>query len=102
MLYFLRYLLSISTLLDNYGAIYLVNSKDLLKLGSFVKALFNKCIEVRSLSLLILGHGIKVIRKAINKAISPNIKDLRLFDIIIIKGFYINIIFEAYLNKIRV
>jgi hypothetical protein len=74
----------------------------LLKLESFVKALFNKCIKARSLSLLILGYSIKVIKKAINKAISPNIEDLRLFNIIIIKGFYINIIFEAYLNKIRV
>jgi hypothetical protein len=81
---------------------HLVNSKDLLKLGFFVKALFNKCIEAGSSSLLILGYSIKVIKKAINGAISLNIKDLRLFDIIIIKGFYINIISEAYLNKIRV
>ena len=81
---------------------HLINSKDLLKLGSFVKALFNKCIKAGSLSLPILGRGIKVIKKAINGAISPNIKDLRLFNIIIIKGFYINIVFEACLNKIRV
>jgi hypothetical protein len=75
MLNFLRYLLSASTLLDNCNAIYLVNSKDLLKLGSFIKALFNKCIEAGSLSLLILGYSIKVIKKAINKVISLNIKD---------------------------
>jgi hypothetical protein len=74
----------------------------LLKLRSFIKALFNKCVEARSSSLLILGHGIKVIKKAINRAASLNIKDLRLSDIIIIKGFYINIISKARLNKIRV
>jgi hypothetical protein len=74
----------------------------LLKLESFVKALFNKCVKAGFLSLLILGHSIKVIKKAINKAISPNIKDLHLFDIIIIKRFYINIVSEARLNKIRV
>jgi hypothetical protein len=74
----------------------------LLKLGSFVKALFNKCIEAGFSSFLILKCNIKVIKKAINRAISPNIKDLRLFDIIVIKGFYINIVFEAYLNKIGV
>jgi hypothetical protein len=102
MLDFLRYLLLASTLFDNYSAIYLVNSKDLLKLGSFVKALFNKCIKAKSLSLLILGHSIRVIKKAINGAISPNIEDLRLFNIIVIKGFYINIVFKACLNKIRV
>jgi hypothetical protein len=74
----------------------------LLKLGPFVKALFNKCIEAGSSSLLIFKYSIKVIKKAINKAVGLNIKDLRLSNIIIIKGFYINIIFEAYLNKIRV
>jgi hypothetical protein len=74
----------------------------LLKLRSFVKALFNKCVKARSSSLPILGHGIKVIKKAINKAISLNIKDLHLSDIIIIKGFYINIVSEARLNKIGV
>ena len=74
----------------------------MLELGSFIKALFNKCVEAGSSSLLILGHSIKVIKKAINKATSSNIKDLRLSNIIIIKGFYINIIFKAYLNKIRV
>jgi len=102
MLDFLRHPLSASTLLDNYKAIHLVNSKDLLKLRSFIKVLFNKCVEAGSSSLSILGSSIKVIRKAINKAIGPNIKDLRLFDIIIVKGFYINIISEARLNKIRV
>jgi hypothetical protein len=81
---------------------HLVNSKDLLELRSFVKALFNKCVEAGSSSFLILGRGIKVIRKAINRAASLNIKDLRLSDIIIIKGFYINIVFKACLNKIGV
>jgi hypothetical protein len=102
MLDFLRYLLLASTLLDNCGAIHLINSKDLLELGSFVKALFNKCVKAGSSSLLILGRGIKVIKKAINGAASPNIKDLRLFNVIIIEGFYINIVFKACLNKIRV
>jgi hypothetical protein len=74
----------------------------LLELGSFVKALFNKCVKAGSSSLLILGRGIKVIKKAINGVISLNIKDLHLSNIIIIKGFYINIVFEAYLNKIKV
>jgi len=102
MLDFLRYPLLASTLLNNCSAIYLVNSKDLLKLRSFVKALFNKCVEAGSLSLLILKCSTKVIKKAVNKAISSNIKDLRLFDIIVIKGFYINIVFKACLNKIGV
>jgi hypothetical protein len=81
---------------------HLVNSKDLLKLGSFVKASFNKCVEAGSSSLPILGRSIKVIKKAINRAAGPNIEDLRLSDIIVIKGFYVNIVSEARLNKTRV
>jgi hypothetical protein len=63
MLNFLRYLLLASTLLDNYNITHLINSKDLLKLRSFVKALFNKYIKVRSSSLLILRYSNKVIKK---------------------------------------
>jgi len=74
----------------------------LLELGSFIKTSFNKCVEAGSSSLPILGYSIKVIKKAINGAASPNIKDLRLSDIIVIKGFYVNIVFKARLNKIRV
>jgi hypothetical protein len=74
----------------------------LLELGSFVKASFNKCVKAGSSSLLILRYSIKVIRKAINKAISSNIKYLRLFNVIVVKGFYVNIVFKDYLNKIRV
>jgi hypothetical protein len=81
---------------------HLVNSKDLLELRSFVKALFNKCVEAGSSSFPILGRGTRVIRKAVNRAAGPNIEDLRLSDIVVIKGFYINIVSEARLNKIRV
>jgi len=102
MLDFLRHLLLANTLLNNYSVIYLVNSKDLLELRSFIKASFNKCVKAGSSSLLILGYSTKVIKKAINGAISPNIENLRLSDIIIIKGFYINIVSEARLNKIKV
>ena len=80
----------------------MVNSKDLLELRSFIKALFNKCIEAGSLSLPILRYNIKVIKKAINKAAGPNIKDLHLSDVIIVKGFHVNIISEPCLNKIGV
>jgi hypothetical protein len=51
MLDFAKYPLSASTLLDNYKAIHLINNKDLLKLGSFVKASYNKCVKAGSSSL---------------------------------------------------
>ena len=92
---FSRYLLFASTLLDNCSATHLVNSKELLKLKSFTKVAYNECVKAGSFSLLILGHGKRVIKKALNSAISLNLKDLTLLDIIIVKGFYINIISKA-------
>ena len=92
---FARYLLSASTLLDNYNAMHLINSKELLKLKSFIKVAYNKCIEASSFSLLILKYSKRVIKKALNNIASLNLKDLILLDIIIIKGFYINIISKA-------
>ena len=102
MLDFSRYSLSASTLLDNYNAIHLINSKELLELKSFIKVAYNKCVEASSFSLPILRYGKRVIKKALNSVASLNAEDLTLSDIIIIKGFYINIISEARLNKARV
>jgi hypothetical protein len=102
MLDFSRHPLSASTLLDNCSAIYLVNSKELLKLRSFIKIAYNKCVEAGSFSLPILRHSKRVIKKVLNSIASPNSEDLTLTNIIIIKGFYINIISEARLNKAKV
>jgi hypothetical protein len=102
MLDFARYLLLASTLLNNCNAIYLINSKKLLELRSFTKVAYNKYVEAGSFSLLILRRGKRVIKKALNSIASLNLKDLTLLNIIVVKGFYINIISEARLNKARV
>jgi hypothetical protein len=81
---------------------HLINSKELLKLKSFIKVAYNKCVEAGSFSFPILKYNKRVIKKVLNSAISLNSEDLTLSDVIIIKGFYINIISEARLNKARV
>ena len=95
MLDFAKYPLLASTLLNNCKATHLVNNKDLLKLGLFVKASYNKCIEAKSLSFLILRYNTKVIKKALNSTSSLSLVNLVLNNVIVIKGFYINIILEA-------
>jgi hypothetical protein len=102
MLDFLRYLLFTSTLLDNYSATHLINSKELLKLKSFIKVAYNKCIEAGSFSLPILRYNKRVIKKVLNNITSLNSEDLTLSDIIVVKGFYINIVSKARLNKVKV
>jgi hypothetical protein len=71
-------------------------------LGSFIKVAYNKCVEAGSFSLLILRYSKKVIKKVLNSVASLNLEDLTLSDIIIVKGFYINIVSKARLNKVRV
>jgi hypothetical protein len=95
MLDFSRYLLFASTLLNNYSATHLINSKELLKLRSFIKVAYNKCVKAGSFSFPILGYSKRVIKKVLNNITSLNLKDLTLLDIIVVKGFYINIISEA-------
>jgi len=95
MLNFAKYPLLASTLLNNCKAIHLINNKDLLKLGLFVKASYNKYIKAKSLSLLILGYNTRVIRKALNGISSFSLANLVLNNVIVIKGFYINIILKA-------
>jgi len=95
MLDFARYSLLASTLLNNCKAIHLINNKDLLKLGLFIKASYNKYIKAGSLSLLILGYSIKVIKRGLNSTSSLSLANLLLNNVIVIKGFYINIILEA-------
>jgi hypothetical protein len=71
-------------------------------LGSFIKVAYNKCVEAGSFSLPILRRSKRVIKKVLNSIASLNLEDLTLLNIIVIKGFYINIISEARLNKAKV
>jgi hypothetical protein len=81
---------------------YLVNSKDLLKPRSFIKVITNKSIKVELFTLLILGYKTYIIKRILNSALGLIIADLILKNIIIIKGFYINIILKAYLRELGV
>ena len=74
----------------------------MLKLKSFIKVAYNKYIEAGSFSFPILKYNKRVIKKALNSVASLNSEDLTLSDVIIVKGFYINIVFKARLNKVRV
>jgi hypothetical protein len=64
-------------------------------LRSFIKVAYNECVEAGSFSLLILKYSKKIIKKVLNSVASPNSEDLTLSDVIIVKGFYINIVSEA-------
>jgi hypothetical protein len=78
---------------------YLVNSKNLINSGTFIKAKINNYVKVGITSLPIIRHGTRIIKNVINRPIGPCTKDLILYNIIVIKEFHINIISEACLAE---
>ena len=99
MLNFSRHLLSLSTLFDNYRSVYLVNDADKLEPDSFILAALNEVVEVRSSALLILGHSRRMLRDMLKHPKSGKTIDLELENVVLVEGFYINIILEALLLK---
>ena len=94
-----KYPLLNSTLFNNYKAINLINNKDLLKPRSFRLAKLDKVVEYKSLSLLISSSSKKVLKNLLNGLKGLRTKDLVLYNIIIIKGFFVNVVLKACLIK---
>jgi hypothetical protein len=96
MLDFSKHLLLKSTLFNNYNIIHLVNNKKRLNKGSFVKLLVKLVIEARTFILLITRHGTRTFKRLFNRRDSKRV-NLMLRDIVVVKGFYINIVLKALL-----
>jgi hypothetical protein len=95
---FSKHLLLESTLFDNYGATYLVNNKERLDKGSFVKLLVELVVEVRTFILLITRRGTRTFKGLFNKRDGKRV-NLVLRDVVVVKGFHINIVLEALFFK---
>jgi hypothetical protein len=85
-------------LFNNYNTIYLVNNKERLDKGSFVKLLIELVVKARTFILLIIRHNTRTFKGLFNKRDSKRV-NLVLRNIVIVKGFYINIVLEALLFK---
>src|SRR5205807_9725786 len=96
---FSRHLLSLSTLFDNYGLVYLVNDADELEPDSFTLAALDEVVEVGSLALPILGRSRRVLRDILKHPKSSKTIDLELENVVLVEGFHINIVLEALLLK---
>jgi len=86
-----------SILLNNYNIIYIINNIQIFNKRIFINECLKYIIKVRSLSLLITNRDTRIIKSILNK--KNNKINLELINIIIIKGFYINIIFKIILYK---
>ena len=89
-------------MLNNYSAIYLVNNKDLFVPSTFVLFKNNNIVQVSSFFFPILRHRERILKKVLNSLNSKNIIDLKLKNIVIVKGFYINIILIVLLRAISI
>jgi hypothetical protein len=98
MLDFSKHLLLESTLFNNYNTIHLVNNKERLNKGSFVKLLIELVVEVGTFILLITRRDTRTFKGLFNKRDGKRV-NLVLRDVAIVKGFYINIVLEALLFK---
>jgi hypothetical protein len=85
-------------LFNNYGATHLVNNKKQLNKGSFVKLLVKLVVEARTFILLITRRGTRTFKGLFNKRDGKRV-NLVLRDVVVVKGFYINIVSEALLFK---
>ncbi len=90
--------LSQSTLLDNCGALHLVNTIDLLEPGTFQPST-GKFVEAGTTDFPIIGYGKRVIRKILNGPRGERSEDLELSNVAVVEGFHTNIVSEALLHK---
>ena len=95
---FNAYLLSNYTILDSRVALYLVNNKDLLVLELFKKAIDLQSVKAETQAFLILGIGTRVLKRVLNKVYSKEIEDFTFTKVVVVEGFYLNIILEACLK----
>ena len=79
-----------------------MNNKDLLVPSTFVLFKNNDIVQVSSFSFSILKYRERVLKKVLNSLNSKNIVNLKLKNIVVIKGFYINIILMVLLRAISI
>jgi hypothetical protein len=79
----------------------LVNNISLLNNSKIIYSNNDNIIEYSILSLLIVGYSIYIIKNILTSINRPNTKDLILTNIVLIPGFYINIVSEAQLEKAK-
>jgi hypothetical protein len=97
-----RYKLTDSTLFNNCDTLNLINKILKLKSNTFIKAIRIKIVESGLDALSILRHRTYILRRILNRASNNSKRDLILKNIIVVKGFYINIISKAKLLLIKV
>jgi len=80
---------------------HLVNSLDLLNLDSF-KRIKGRTVKAGVLSISIFKFDKRTIKNLLNRAWGLSMEDLVLLEVVLVEGFYINIVLEALLLEKKV
>jgi len=75
----------------------LVNEIMKLELSTFIKAMRIKTVESGSRNLFIFRHETYIIKGIFNRVNNSSKRDFVLNNVVIVEGFYINIVFKAKL-----
>lgn len=95
---FLAYPLSLCIIFNNRVALYVVNNVNMLVLGTFKLAITPKMVEAKTQAFPIKSVGQRVIKGVLNRASRKGIEDLTLNNVVVVEGFHLNIVLEAYLR----
>jgi hypothetical protein len=94
---FSRYFLALSTLLNNYGLLHLINDEHLLVPKSFHPA-YNKYVKTGTILFSVRNHETRIIKNVI-KNLDGSTSNLILHDVAVIDNFYCNIVLENRLAR---
>jgi hypothetical protein len=97
---FSKHSLALSTLLNNYGLLYLVNNEHFLMPGSFRPA-YDKYVKAKTILFPIKGHKTRIIKNII-KNINSSTFNFILHDVAVVDNFYCNIVSENKLARTRI
>jgi transposase InsO family protein len=92
-----RHPYSESTLIDNCGALHVVNRVELLDSGTFQPSAWTDSINVGTSSVAVKGRGTRTLKGAINYG-NGKLGDLVLLKVAVVEGFHVNIVSEAMLR----
>jgi hypothetical protein len=94
---FSKHSLALSTFLNNYGLLHLINNKHLLMPESFRPA-YDKYVKAGTILFPVKSHKIRIIKNII-KNLNGSTSNLILHDIAMVDNFYCNIMSENRLAK---
>jgi hypothetical protein len=87
---FSKHFLILSTFLNNYNLLYLVNDKHLLVPESF-RPTYNKYVKAGTILFPIRGHKTRIIKNII-KNLDGSTSNLILYNVAMVDNFYCNIV----------